>query len=144
MDIAIPSSKKEHRILYYERLYLVTRVRFHLFRSNLLLRVFKYRFQLTSHFSSACESSQIFENEIIMILFGLEMCSHFLRIMQPTRRPNSSKMKETHTLNKLNFIALSGKEVLWKRKRCVRDTSTSKVHVSDGKKTQMYENKKSD
>lgn len=57
--------------------------------------------------------------------------------------PNPSKMKETHTLNKLNFIALSGEKSTEKREKDLYATSTSEVHVSDGKKKQKYENKKS-
>lgn len=112
------------------------------FSLQLLLRVFKYRFQLTSHFSSAGESSQIFENEIIMILFGLEKCSHSLQ-----RQPNSPKTKETHTLNKLNFIAHSAhkKSTEKKEKICARQAQEQAKSMSSMVtiETQINENKKS-
>lgn len=76
----------------------------------LLLRMFKYRFQLTSsHFESMRIKSNIWKRNYYDIVWSSWKVFPFFRTKYNTKTKLWTKIKETHTLNKLNFIALSVK-----------------------------------
>lgn len=119
---------QEHRILSYDRLHLETRV------------------CLNTDFNwlhiSAEHANQVKYLKTKLWWYCLVVkCVPILCEWCTTKRPNSSKMKETHTLNKLNFIALSGEKSAENREKDLYATSTSEVHVNDGKKLKSTKTK---